>query len=305
MKILIGTSSFGVADDAPLRTLEAAGIDVVMNPYGRKIDDAELPALLSDDTVGIIAGLETLDRPTLSTSGIRVVSRVGAGMSNVDLEAARELGVLVYSTPDAPTRAVAELTLGAMLSLLRQLPPMDRDMHAGKWVRRLGRQLDQRTVAIIGFGRVGRRLASLLAPFGTRVVVVAPSLEEVHTDGLPVLTLDDALAQADIVTVHASGDERILDERAFSLLRERTLVLNAARGACISEPALIAALDSGRVAGAWIDTFEQEPYSGPLAAYDNVLLTPHVGSNTIECRVEMEQDAVDHLLTGLAKLGLR
>jgi len=305
MKILIGTSSFGVTDDAPLRTLEAAGIDVVMNPYGRKIDDAELPALLSDDTVGIIAGLETLDRPTLSTSGIRVVSRVGAGMSNVDLEAARELGVLVYSTPDAPTRAVAELTLGAMLSLLRQLPPMDRDMHAGKWVRRLGRQLDQRTVAIIGFGRVGRRLASLLAPFGTRVVVVAPSLEEVHTDGLPVLTLDDALAQADIVTVHASGDERILDERAFSLLRERTLVLNAARGACISEPALIAALDSGRVAGAWIDTFEQEPYSGPLAAYDNVLLTPHVGSNTIECRVEMEQDAVDHLLTGLAKLGLR
>jgi D-3-phosphoglycerate dehydrogenase len=305
MKILIGTSSFGVTDDAPLRTLEAAGIDVVMNPYGRKIDDVELPALLSDDTVGIIAGLETLDRPTLSTSGIRVVSRVGAGMSNVDLEAARELGVLVYSTPDAPTRAVAELTLGAMLSLLRQLPPMDRDMHAGKWVRRLGRQLDQRTVAIIGFGRVGRRLASLLAPFGTRVVVVAPSLEEAHTDGLPVLTLDDALAQADIVTVHASGDERILDERAFSLLRERTLVLSAARGACVSEPALIAALDSGRVAGAWIDTFEQEPYAGPLAAYDNVLLTPHVGSNTIECRVEMEQDAVDHLLTGLAKLGLR
>ena len=305
MKILIGTSSFGVTDDAPLRTLEAAGIDVVMNPYGRKIDDAELPALLSDDTVGIIAGLETLDRPTLSTSGIRVVSRVGAGMSNVDLEAARELGVLVYSTPDAPTRAVAELTLGAMLSLLRQLPPMDRDMHAGKWVRRLGRQLDQRTVAIIGFGRVGRRLASLLAPFGTRVVVVAPSLEEAHTDGLPVLTLDDALAQADIVTVHASGDERILDERAFALMREGTLVLNAARGACVSEPALIAALDSGRVAGAWIDTFEQEPYAGPLAAYDNVLLTPHVGSNTIECRVEMEQDAVDHLLTGLAKLGLR
>ena len=305
MKILIGTSSFGVADDAPLRTLEAAGIDVVMNPYGRKIDDAELPALLSDDTVGIIAGLETLDRPTLSTSGIRVVSRVGAGMSNVDLEAARELGVLVYSTPDAPTRAVAELTLGAMLSLLRQLPPMDRDMHAGKWVKRLGRQLDQRTVAIIGFGRVGRRLASLLAPFGTRVVVVAPSLEEVHTDGLPVLTLDDALAQADIVTVHASGDERILDERAFALMREGTLVLNAARGACVSEPALIAALDSGRVAGAWIDTFEQEPYAGPLAAYDNVLLTPHVGSNTVECRVEMEQDAVDHLLTGLAKLGLR
>jgi D-3-phosphoglycerate dehydrogenase len=305
MKILIGTSSFGVADDAPLRTLEAAGVDVVMNPYGRKIDDAELPVLLSDDTVGIIAGLETLDRPTLSASGLRVVSRVGAGMSNVDLEAALDLGVLVYSTPDAPTEAVAELTLGAMLSLLRELPAMDRDLHAGKWVKRLGRQLDQRTVAIIGFGRVGRRLASLLALFGARVVVVAPSLEETHADGLPVLTLDNALAQADIVSVHASGDERILDERAFALMREGTLVLNAARGACVSEPALIAALDSGRVAGAWIDTFEQEPYAGPLAAYDNVLLTPHVGSNTVECRVEMEQDAVDHLLTGLAKLGLR
>jgi D-3-phosphoglycerate dehydrogenase len=305
LKILIGTSSFGLADDAPLRTLAAAGIDVVMNPYGRKINDAELPALLTDDIVGLIAGLETLSRPMLSTSSVRVISRVGAGMSNVDLPAAHDLGILVYSTPDAPTQAVAELTLGAMLSLLREIPAMDRDLHAGSWVKRLGRQLDQRTVAIVGFGRVGRRVAALLAPFGTRVVVVAPSMEEANVDGLPVLTLEDALAQADIVTVHASGEEPILDEHAFALMHEGTLILNAARGGCVSEPALIAALDAGRVAGAWIDTFETEPYAGPLTAYDNVLLTPHVGSNTVECRVEMERDAVDHLLMGLAKAGLR
>ena len=304
MKVLIGTSSFGVADSAPLNRLKDAGLEPVLNPYGRKIADNELPALLSGGVVGLIAGLETLDRKVLTGSRLKVISRVGVGMSNVDLAAAADLGILVYSTPDAPTQAVAELTLGAMLSLLRQVPTMDRDMHDGKWVKRLGLQLDHRTVAIIGFGRIGRRLATLLEPFGARVLVVDPMLSETTVDGYAVLPLDEALTQADVVSVHAGGEECILDAQAFERLKDDAYVLNASRGPCVDEDALVAALDNGKVVGAWLDVFDDEPYEGPLAGYDNVILTPHIGSNTVECRVEMEAEAVENLINGLTQAGV-
>jgi D-3-phosphoglycerate dehydrogenase / 2-oxoglutarate reductase len=304
MKVLIGTSTFGVADDAPLRRLDDAGLTTVLNPYARKIADAELPALLTDDTVGLIAGLETLDRPMLAGSHLKAISRVGVGMSNVDQDAARDLGIAVYSTPDAPTQAVAELALGSLLTLLRRVTEMDRDMHAHRWAKQLGLQLSDRTVAIVGFGRIGRRLASLLAPFGTRVVVVDPTLSGSTPDGLPVLALAEALAQADVISVHASGDAPVLDRPAFAHLKDGSFILNASRGGCVDEAALLEALASGKVAGAWVDTFEQEPYDGPLCDQPNVLLTPHIGSNTAEARVQMEAEAVENLISGLTKAGV-
>ena len=304
MKVLIGTSSFGTADDAPLRRLSRTGLDVVTNPYGRKLANGELRALLTGDVVGIVAGLETLDRGALTASRLRVVSRVGAGTSNVDLQAAAELGILVYATPDAPTQAVAELTLGAMLSLLRGLPAMNDDLHAGRWARRLGGELGGRTVAVVGFGRTGRRVADLLGAFGAKVVVVTRQGETGRLGGFGAMPLADALRIADIVTLHVSGDACILDQPAFEAMKDGALVLNCSRGTCIDEAALVRALDRGRVAGAWIDVFETEPYDGPLTRYDNVLLTPHAASNTAECRMAMEAQATDNLLDGLTKAGL-
>ena len=304
MKVLIGTSTFGVADDAPLRRLAEVGLTPVLNPFARKITDAELPALLTDDTVGLVAGLETLDRPMLAGSHLKAISRVGVGMSNVDQDAAQELGIAVFSTPDAPTQAVAELAVGSLLALLRRVPEMDRDMHAHQWTKQLGLQLSDRTVAIIGFGRIGRRIASLLAPFGTQVLVVDPMLEGTAPGGFPVLSLNDALEQADVVSVHASGDKPILDEAAFAHLKDGSYVLNASRGGCVDESALLVALTSGKVAGAWVDTFEVEPYDGPLCDHPRVLLTPHIGSNTAESRVQMEAEAVENLIGGLTKAGV-
>ncbi len=304
MKVLIGTSTFGVADDAPLRRLADVGLTPVLNPFARKITDDELPGLLTEDTVGLVAGLETLDRPMLAGSHLKAISRVGVGMSNVDQDAARDLGIAVFSTPDAPTQAVAELAVGSLLALLRRVPEMDRDMHARRWNKQLGLQLGDRTVAIVGFGRIGRRIASLLAPFGTRVLVVDPMMEGTAPGGFPVLSLDDALEQADVVSVHASGDKPILDEAAFGHLKDGSYVLNASRGGCVDEDALLAALTSGKVAGAWVDTFEAEPYDGPLCDHPRVLLTPHIGSNTAEARVQMEAEAVENLIGGLTKAGV-
>ena len=299
LKILIGTSTFGAVDDAPLRKLSAAGFEAVLNPHGRKLTRDEIMGLLTADVVGLLAGLEPLDRQVLEHSSLKALSRVGVGMSNVDVDAAGDLGITVCFTPNAPTTAVAELAVGSLLSLLRMIPAMDRSLHEGGWDKRVGTQLEGKTVAIIGFGRIGRRFAELLEPFRVRLVVVDPSIDEPQAHGHPVVSLSEALAQADIVSFHASGDACILGEEAFSLMRTGCFVMNASRGGVVDEAALVRALDSGKVQGAWIDTFEEEPYAGALSAYSNVLLTPHVGTYTAECRLAMELEAVDNLLEAL------
>ncbi len=297
-KIVIGPSTFGETDRRPLERLCDAGYDVVENPFKRKLTKEELIGLLSDKVVGLIAGLETVDREVMEKSKLKVVSRCGSGMSNVDAQAARELGIRVYSTPDSPTAAVAELTMCALLSLVRSFPHMNYSMHQRKWGKRIGVQLSGKNIAIIGFGRIGRKVAQLVRAFGAHVVAVDPALSGT-IDGVTVVDCDTALKKADIVALHASGDRPLLGEREFKLLKKGAYVLNAARGGLIDEKELAKAIDRGQVAGAWLDTFAEEPYTGPLCDYENVILTPHVGSYTLECRRQMELESVKNLLAGL------
>jgi len=293
-KVLTGTSSFADFDKAPLNKLIEADFHVVQNPYKRKLTKAELLELLGDVS-GIIAGLEPLDREVLRSSKLKVISRVGAGLSNVDLQASEELGIRVYSTPDAPTNAVAELTVAGMLNCLRQIPQMNQDLHNKLWIRQNGLQLEGKKVLIIGYGRIGRRVAELLRPFNVELIVVDPFVKE---KGLNVLSIEDALPQADIITFHCSGEGRILTRERFKLVKKGAIICNAARGGLIDEDELIEALNNGQVSGCWLDTFEEEPYTGRLTKFSQVILTPHVGSYTRDCRVKMEMQAVDNLITG-------
>jgi len=301
LKILIGPSSFAESDKTPLNRLIAMGYEVIDNPYKRKMTKIELSMLLKEDVVGILAGLEPLDREVLLSSRLKAISRVGAGMSNVDLKAARELNIAVFNTHDGPTTAVAELTIGAMLSLLRSIPQSDNALHERKWVRKMGGQIEGKTIAVIGFGRIGRRVADLLAPFQAKLIAVDPYIEKSAKLSCTLLSMEEALSQADIITIHTSGDECLFNEDAFSVMKRDVLLLNAARGNIVSEKALIKALDEGIVAGAWLDAFEIEPYEGPLCNYKNVILTPHIGSYTSECRQHMENEAVSNLLKALQK----
>jgi hypothetical protein len=187
VKVLLGPSSFAAGERGPLEKLRASGCEVIDNPYRRKLTRDELLALLEGGVEGIIAGLETLDREVMERSSLRVISRCGSGMSNVDVAAARELGIEVYSTPDAPTTAVAELTVGALLSLLRAIPARDRGVREGRWEKQAGTQLAGKTVAVVGLGRIGRRTAALLGAFGTTVIGVDPFLAG-EIEGIPLLT---------------------------------------------------------------------------------------------------------------------
>jgi len=300
-KILIGPSSFAATDKTPMNRLIDAGYGVLDNPYKRKLTKEELLNLLKDDVVGLIAGLETIDREVLEKSHIQVVSRVGVGISNVDIEAASDLGIRVFNTPDAPTNAVAELTIGAMLSLLRMIPQMDQALHDRQWQKKIGVQLKGKTVVVIGFGRIGRTVAELLSPFGVKILVVDPHVDESACDGYRKIDIEAALSEADILTIHSSGHDCIIDEKEFVLMKKGVYLLNVARGGVVSEKSLVNAIEDGTVAGAWLDTFEEEPYKGPLCNYRNVILTPHVGSYTAECRLQMENEAVDNLLNYLKR----
>ena len=300
LKVLLGPSSFGEFDPAPLKRLKESGCEVILNPHRRKLSKNELFELLGPDVVGLIAGLETLDQEVLEKTNLRVISRCGSGMSNVDLEAAKRLKIAVCSTPHAPVGAVAELVVGAMLSLLREIPRMNQDLHDGRWVKRLGTQLEAKTVLTIGFGRIGQKVASLLKPFEVNLIAVDPHKQE-KFDGVSFFSLSQALTVADVITIHCSAQEQVLGAKEFSLMKDGVFLLNASRGEVVEEAALLKALENKKVAGAWIDTFWNEPYDGALKKYPQVILTPHTGSYTRECRRAMEMEAAENLLAALSK----
>jgi len=301
IKVFIGPSSFGAEDQRPLICLKDAGFEIIKNSYKRRLTKEELLKFLTDDVAGLIAGLETIDREVLEKTNLKAISRCGAGISNVDLEAAKEFGIKVCYTPFGPTTAVAELTVAALLSLLRSVHIMNSDLHRGQWTKITGHQLEGKTVAIVGFGRIGRKVASLLASFGVKILAVDMNSAEM-VDGVKFCSLKKAVAEADIISVHISGNEEVIGKNEFELMKEGAFLLNAARGEVINEDALIQALESGKIQGAWLDTFVNEPYSGRLQKYPQVLLTPHVGSYTVEGRANMEMDTVHNLIAAFQEI---
>jgi len=298
-KVFISTSSFGEGDPLPLKLLDEAGMNVQMNPHGSQLTPEECVSLYKDID-GLIAGTETLTATVLkSARNLKVISRCGVGMENIDLEAAKRQGIQVFNTPDAPTLAVAELTLGLMLALLRHLPRTDRDIRAGNWQKRMGNLLQGKKVGIIGFGRIGQKVAKLVQALGAQVVYCDPM---VNKAGFQRLSLDELLAQSDIVSLHLSGGGKgapLLGSRELRMMKQGSWLINCARGGVVSEAALYQVLQEGWLAGAALDVFAQEPYSGPLTTLENVILTPHVGSYAIESRIEMEVQAAKNLIKGL------
>ncbi len=299
-KILLGPSSFAERDRQPLEKLLASGCEVIHNPYGRKLTKPELLQCLKKDVTGIIAGLEPLDKEVLEKSNLKVISRCGSGMSNVDLEAAKKLGIKVFSTPNGPITAVAELTLGCLLTLLRRVPRVNQSLHERKWDKQIGRQLEGKKVAVVGWGRIGRKVGQLLLAFGAEVMAVDPLYQNTDPQ-VKKMELPAALAIADVITLHCSGHDRVLGKQEFALMKNGAYLLNAARGELIDEEELLKALNSGKMDGVWLDTFLEEPYRGPLCDHPDILLTAHIGSYTEECRRTMEIESVENLLHGFSR----
>jgi D-3-phosphoglycerate dehydrogenase / 2-oxoglutarate reductase len=299
--VAIGPSSFAEEDKTPISMLEDAGLTIIPNPYGRRLNEAETISLLQNAD-GLIAGLEPLNRTVLSSAPrLKALARVGIGMENVDQQAAKELQIKVSNTPEGPTDAVAEMTLAAMLALSRNLIASDKALHNGEWKKAISSGLSGSNVLLIGFGRIGRRVAELIAPFRARIMVFDPMLDPQSLPaGANSVSLQQGLADADVISLHAAGATAIIGPDEFGMMKRKPILLNSARGSLVAEPALIKALDSGTIQSAWFDAFWQEPYNGPLTKYPQVLLTAHTSTYTRRCRSEMETTAVQNLLRAMS-----
>ncbi|MDL2207492.1 phosphoglycerate dehydrogenase [Desulfovibrio sp. OttesenSCG-928-F20] len=306
MKIALTTSSFGKFSQEPIDLLEAANFKIVRNPHRRTLSEGEAIGLLQGCS-GVVAGTEPLTARLMDAlPDLRVISRCGVGIDNVDMEAAERRGILVRSTPDGPTRAVAELTVAFALNLMRHVSRMDREMRAGQWKKRMGNLLHGKNVGIVGFGRIGRAVAELFAAFGCPVAFFDPAVND--DQGIfRCMDKESLLAWADIVTLHSSkpaDGSYVLDAVHVARMKEGAWLINAARGGNVDESALALALHEGVLAGAALDVYEREPYpySGPLTRLPQVILTPHIGSYAKEARILMEVDSVRNLIEGLRQV---
>jgi len=302
LKVGISVSSFGAANASPMDELLSAGFEIIPNPYGRRLTEDEIGAFIQS-VDGIIAGLEPLNRTVLSKNpSLKAIARVGIGTDNVDLEAAKELNIKVSNTPDGPTEAVAEAVLTYLLALLRRVPEVDRDMHAGTWVKKICKSIRGLRVTIIGFGRIGRRVAQLLSSLGAEISIVDPYVSKNDNLPHPLVSLEDGLRSAEAISIHASGTEIILGESEFSIINSGCYLLNAARGSLVCHKALLEALNSDRLGGVWFDTFWKEPYEGPLIGHPKAILSPHLATFTDQCRLSMESEAARNMIKDLNPL---
>lgn len=303
-KISITTSSFGQYDKEPLQLIEKAGYQYALNPFGRKLKAEEVVSF-AGDAIGMIAGVEDLTANVLKQlPNIKVISRCGVGMDSVDLKAAKDLSIDVFNTAEAPTVAVAELTVGMVFSLLREITFMDRAIRAGQWNKRMGYLLAGKNVGIIGYGRIGQKVGEMISHLNGKVgfydLFVKTSSYGQYMD------INELYTWADIICVHVakSNDGYLIDQKQINQMKKGAYLINCARGGLINEKTLYQALKSGQLAGAALDVFEDEPYQGPLKELENVILTPHIGSYAKEARIAMEKESVYNLLQGLNKRGV-
>ena len=304
-RVIVTTVPFGAIDPTPLRALAEAGVELVINPLDRKLKTEEVGGVIAGFPV-VIAGTELIDARTMAACpDLKAICRVGIGLDNLDLAAARRLGIAVTYTPDGPSPAVAELTVGLIVSLLRDVGAADRGLRQGRWVRYTGTRIVGSTIGVIGVGRIGRRvIRHLLGGFpGVRILAVDPCPDPT-LDAVEWVDTGTLWREADVVTLHVpltADTVNLVTARDLALMKPTAVLVNTARGGIVNEADLARALAAGTIRAAAVDVFCEEPYQGALAGLDNALLTCHMGSMTADCRARMEieatRDAI-RILTG-------
>jgi len=277
----------GTAAEAQLR---AVGKVTLFSERGAE-DETELIRRIGDAraVINMRAYSKFTARVLAACPNLRLISIWGTGMDNVDLQACAARGVTVANTPGVNAHAVAEHTLALMLAVTRAIPAMDAAVRAGQWPRRLLTQLEGKTLGLIGFGAIGRRVAALARPFGLRVLISTwgPDDGRAEAAGARHVALETLLRESDIVSLHmrlTAETKNTLGGAEIALMKPSAVLINTARAALVDRTSLIDALTTGRIAGAGLDVFHQEPVApdDPLLSLPNVVLTPHDSGMTAE-----------------------
>ena len=288
-----------------IAAMRAAGHEVVELPAE---DKPRLAEIIPDFDALVVRSGTTVTADLLAAGRrLKVVGRAGIGVDNVDLKAATDRGILVVNAPTANLMSATEHTFALLLSLMRKVPEADQALKNGIWDRKrfVGAELQGKTLGIIGFGRIGQRVAKRAQAFDMTVIAFDPHLdaEVIRRHDAEPLSLDDVLARADAVTLHvplADGTRNLIDAERLAGMKEGAVLINCARGGVVDETALLAALENGPLAGAGVDVFATETLDDfTLAAHPKVVATPHVGAQTREAQLRIANDTARMVVSAL------
>jgi len=297
MKVLICDAT----DPKALKIIEEAGIEVVNQP---DITPEELIKVIPDFPCMVVRSRTKVTKEVLDAgTSLKSVVRAGVGLDNIDVGYAKEKGVKVLNTPSASTQSVAELTVAYLMALARNIPLMAASMKAGKWEKKsfLGSEVSGKKLGLIGSGRIGQAVADRAISLGMTVVAYDPYVTQLPN--ITLMGLNDLLAEADYISLHIPHTDEthnILDASAFAKMKDGVRIINCARGGTIDEEALYQAIQEGKVAGAALDVFAEEPLIDPkLFSLDQVMGSPHIGAGTAEAKERVGQVAAEKVIETL------
>lgn len=304
-KILIATSTFNnYSNEDLIEKLKVNNFEVDVNDQGRKYTSNEMLSII-DKYDGVIAGTEPYNERILNRAKkLKIISRLGIGTDNIDLKIASKKRINVFITQTTPAQAVAELSLGLMLDLSRQISNQNYNLKNNNWLKQMGSLLSGKTLGIIGLGTIGKTLIRLSRGFNFKFFAydIKKDKKFSKAHGLVYVTLEKLLSESDIVSIHLDLNEHtknLLNSNNLNLLKPSSIIINTSRGGIVNEKYLFKLLKNNLIAGAGLDVFEIEPYIGNLKSLNNVILTPHIGSYALELRAKMEEESVSNLIEAL------
>jgi D-3-phosphoglycerate dehydrogenase / 2-oxoglutarate reductase len=292
-----------LADAAVAALREACEVEVLVGA-----DRADLLAALHDAVALLVRSATRVDAELIAAAPmLAVIGRAGVGLDNIDVDAAGARGITVVNAPDASTISAAEHTMALLLAQARRIPEADASLRAGRWDRKAleGVELHDKTLGVIGLGRIGSQVAQRARAFGMRIVAFDPliSTEQAGATGVELSSLEDVLARSDFLTIHAPrtpDTEGLIDAAALARMKPTARIVNVARGGIIDEAALAEAVASGTIAGAAIDVFAVEPTTNsPLFDHPQIVVTPHLGASTAEAQARAGTSTVEAVLAAL------
>lgn len=297
MKVLICDAT----DPKALKMIEEAGIEVVNQP---DITPEELLEVIAEYPCMVVRSRTKVTKEVIDAgTSLKAIVRAGVGLDNIDVGYAKEKGVSVLNTPSASTQSVAELTIAYLMALARNIPLMTASMKAGKWEKKsfLGSEISGKILGLIGSGRIGQAVADRAIALGMTVMAYDPYVTQLPN--ITLAELDDILAEADYISLHVPHTDEthnILDAAAFVKMKDGVYIINCARGGTIDEDALYQAIQKGKVAGAALDVYAEEPLTNPkLFSLDQVIGSPHIGAGTGEAKERVGQVAAQKVIETL------
>lgn len=303
-RVVVLARSFARASREPWEILERAGL-IVEKKHNPEPENEEVVANLIGDASAVLVGVDKVGETVFSRCpNLKVVSKHGVGVDNIDLEAARRHGVIVTNAPGANSESVADMTFALILAFFRHLPLLIERVKNKEWGSPvLGEELSEKIIGIVGMGRIGKGVAKRALGFGMKVIFYDPLVED-GGEGCCKVSLEELFARADIVSLHAplTAETRgMINSSLLSRMKESAVFVNTARGELVDEEALYSLLKEGKIRGAALDVLSTEPpFASPLFGLPNVIVTPHVAAHTKEANIKMGRIAALNIVKALA-----